>query len=197
MASFRKNIRSVTRAKAQAAINQSGAGWKKGDLILAADTAVIDPVRAGDPEGENMHMILGKPANVSQAEEMLLRLRDRTHLVCTSITVLDPVEGMIGEATEFSTVAMRNYSLDEMKEYISSRDPFDKAGGYAIQHSTFRPVQKVNGCYPNVVGLPVCQVIRLVAEFGRYPKNKEMESCKKSEIPCWIYRCAFQRVGND
>ncbi len=182
----------VARAKALAAKNQPGVRWTKGDLILAADTAVIDPVRGRNSEGETNQMILGKPTSVGEAEEMLIRLRGRTHQVCTSITVLDPVGGTIREATEFSTIKMRNYTLDEMNEYISSCDPFDKAGGYAIQHPTFQPVQKVNGCYPNVVGLPVCQVVRLAAEFGHNQINKEKESCNKSDIPCWVYRRAFQ-----
>ena len=187
----------VARAKAQAAMNQPGASWKKGDLILAADTAVLDPVRGTNPESEDMHMILGKPASLSEAQEMLLRLRGRTHQVCTSITLLDPVEGNFREATEFSTVKMRNYSLNEMNEYISSRDPLDKAGGYAIQHSTFQPVQKVNGCYPNVVGLPVCHVIRLAAECGYCPPKNGTNSCDKSDFPCWIYRSAFRGGRND
>ena len=189
--------RRVARAKTQAAKYQPGVSWKKGDLILAADTAVIDSVRGRNPEGEDLLKILGKPATLSEAQEMLLRLRGRTHQVCTSITVLDPAVGMIREATEFSTVKMRNYTMNEMNEYISSRDPFDKAGGYAIQHPTFQPVKKVNGCFPNVVGLPVCQVLRLIAESGYYPFINELKSCDKSEVPCWIYRGAFQGGRND
>jgi len=187
----------MAKAKAQAAMKQTGDSWKKGDLILAADTAVIDPMRGKNPVGEDRHMILGKPATLSEAQEMLLRLRGRNHQVCTSITVLDPVEDTIREATEFSTIKMRNYTQDEINEYISSRDPFDKAGGYAIQHPTFQPVQQVTGCFPNVAGLPVCQVIRLVAESGYFPFIREMERCIKSENPCWIYREAYMGMKND
>lgn len=186
----------VARAKAQAARNQPGVRWTKGDLILAADTAVIDPGWGRNSEGERNQMILGKPTSVGKAEEMLISLRGRTHQVCTSITVLEPVGGTIREATEFSEVRMRYYTVNEMNEYISSGDPFDKAGGYAIQHPTFQPVQQVSGCYPNVVGLPVCQVVRLAAEFGHDHKIKEMESCHKSDIPCWVYRRAFQGGQN-
>lgn len=186
----------VARAKAQAARNQPGVKWTKGDLILAADTAVIDPARGRYTEGERIRMILGKPTSVGEAEEMLIRLRGRTHQVCTSITVVDPVGGTMREATELSTVTMRFYTIDEINEYISSCDPFDKAGGYAIQHPTFQPVEKVNGCYPNVVGLPVCQVLRLAAEFGHNQNLEEMESCEKYETPCRIYRRAFQGGEN-
>jgi MAF protein len=189
--------RRVAKTKAQAAIIHPEVSWKKGDLILAADTAVVDPARGSNPEDKQRAVILGKPATLDEAQEMLFRLRGHSHQVCTSVTVLDPVEGSIREATEFSSVTMRNYTLDEMKKYISSRDPLDKAGGYAIQHSKFRSVEKVSGCYPNVAGLPVCQVIRLAAESGYYPNNFEMELCNKSESPCWIYRGAFQGVKND
>lgn len=186
----------VARAKAHAAKKHPGVRWAKGDLILAADTAVIDPVRDRKPEGKRIKMILGKPASVGEAQEMLIRLRGGTHQVCTSITILDPVEGTIRVASELTTVEMREYSMAEIDEYISSSDPFDKAGGYAIQHPTFQPVQKVSGCFPNVVGLPVCQVVRLAAEFGYGQEIKEMESCNKSGNPCWIYRHAFPGGGN-
>jgi len=186
----------VARAKALAARNQPGISWTIRDLILAADTVVIDPVQRRNPEGERIQLILGKPTSVDEAKEMLIRLKGRTHQVCTSITVLDPVGGTIREATEVSTVKMRNYTMDEMNEYISSCDPFDKAGGYAIQHPTFQPVHKVNGCFPNVVGLPVCQVVRLAAEFGHHQNLEVMESCNKSDIPCWNYRRTFQGGQN-
>jgi len=179
----------MARAKSQAAL---GSRWTIGDFILAADTAVIDPGLGRNSRADRNQMILGKPTTADEAKEMLTRLRGRTHQVCTSITILDPVGGTIREATELSTVKMRYYTIDEINEYISSCDPFDKAGGYAIQHPTFQPVQKVTGCYPNVVGLPVCQVMRFAVEFGHNQNLNEMESCSKSDIPCWIYRRAFQ-----
>ena len=61
---------------------------------------------------------------------------------------------------------MRDYSDDEINSYISSGDPFDKAGAYAVQHKEFSPAAEVRGCYLNVVGLPVCTLLKEVARFG-------------------------------
>ena len=114
-------------------------------VILAADTIVID-------DGA----ILGKPADAAEARQMLCQLRDRTHRVCTAITLR-----RLGDEAQHLTritctdVLMRAYSDSEIDDYINTSDPFDKAGGYAIQHAEFAPVSKINGSYTNVVGLPL------------------------------------------
>jgi predicted house-cleaning NTP pyrophosphatase (Maf/HAM1 superfamily) len=61
---------------------------------------------------------------------------------------------------------MRDYSDAEIEAYVASGDPLDKAGGYAIQHPDFRPVARIEGCYSNVVGLPLCQVKQALAAMG-------------------------------
>ncbi|HSO27623.1 MAG TPA: Maf family protein, partial [Anaerolineales bacterium] len=63
-------------------------------------------------------------------------------------------------------VTMRAYSDSEMAVYIHSGDPLDKAGGYAIQHVEFRPVARIEGCYTNVVGLPLCRATDALARAG-------------------------------
>jgi predicted house-cleaning NTP pyrophosphatase (Maf/HAM1 superfamily) len=65
-----------------------------------------------------------------------------------------------------STVWMRDYSDDEIAAYVDSRDPMDKAGAYAIQHAVFTPVSSLEGCWLNVVGLPLCHLGRALARFG-------------------------------
>lgn len=114
-------------------------------VILAADTVVID-------DG----VILGKPADPNEARQMLRQLRDRAHRVCTAITLHRLGDG--GQQVTRMTcteVLMRAYSDAEIEAYIATGDPFDKAGGYAIQHPEFSPVAQIDGSYSNVVGLPL------------------------------------------
>jgi septum formation protein len=65
-----------------------------------------------------------------------------------------------------AAVTMRDYSDEEIDAYIATGDPFDKAGGYAIQHPTFRPVAALQGCYLGVMGLSLCDLILLLREMG-------------------------------
>lgn len=188
--------RRLARSKAAAVLAQSGTSWNKGDLILAADTAVITEIPARKTGGGRKYSIFGKPRDMGEAEQMLLELKGRAHQVCTAVAILDPVSHKITDAVEYSTVYMRNFTMDELKDYISSGDPMDKAGGYAIQHPDFQPVERVSGCYPNVMGLPVCQVVRLMAAIDHAPKFTNLPGCNKSEAACWIYLQAT-RWGKD
>jgi septum formation protein len=91
---------------------------------------------------------------------MLRRLRNRPHTVCTGVTLLR-VDGqgsrVFPPETEHTctTVYMRDYSDDEIEAYMTTGDPFDKAGGYAIQHEGFHPAARIEGSYSNVMGLPL------------------------------------------
>ncbi|MBP6786455.1 MAG: septum formation protein Maf [Candidatus Promineofilum sp.] len=122
-------------------------------LIIAADTTVaLDGA------------ILGKPATPAEARAMLLALRGRTHYVHTAVCVVEP-GGRELSAVHSAAVAMRDYSDAALDAYIATGDPFDKAGGYAIQHPVFRPVEQLSGCYLGVVGLPLCDLIPLLRQF--------------------------------
>lgn len=125
-------------------------------VILAADTIVID-------DGE----ILGKPADAQEARRTLRRLRGRMHHVCTAITLyrLAEPEQRVTRLT-CSEVHMRPYSDAEIEAYIATGDPFDKAGGYAIQHPEFAPVARVVGSETSVVGLPLETLRIALAEIG-------------------------------
>jgi len=124
-------------------------------LIISADTIVV-------MDGE----ILGKPANIEEAERILRALRGREHQVHTALSLQNTETGEIWSDLVTSTVAMRNYSDDEMFAYLSSEDWRDKAGGYAIQHKGFHPCESVTGCETNVMGLPLCRMQRLLCEVG-------------------------------
>lgn len=119
-------------------------------LILAADTTVaLDGT------------ILGKPATPAEARAMLVALRGRDHDVHTAVCLVDS-DGREESSVHTAVVTMRDYSEAEIETYIASGDPFDKAGGYAIQHPAFRPVAGLRGCYLGVMGLSLCDLIPLL-----------------------------------
>lgn len=148
--------RRLCQQKAAAVMTQLAAR-----VILAADTIVILATSGADGP------LLGKPENAAEARDMLRRLRNRPHQVCTAFTVLcTGADSQQITHVEQTTVHMRAYSDDEIEAYIASGDPFDKAGGYAIQHQGFNPVARIDGCYNNVVGLPLCAVKRALTDIG-------------------------------
>ena len=133
---------------------QSVAAYRPGRVVLGADTIVV-------LDGE----ILGKPGSPDRATEMLQRLNDRSHEVITGIAVINSA----GEShTDFvrTSVRFRRLGDDKISNYVSTGSPLDKAGGYGIQDSSFAPVASYDGCYLNVVGLPMCVTSRLIEKAG-------------------------------
>jgi septum formation protein len=124
-------------------------------IVIGADTAVVLNGR-----------ILGKPVDAADARWMLFQLRGRAHRVLTGITVIRKGSTAKASSVKSSDVFMRNYSDTEADAYITSGEPFDKAGSYAIQDPGFAPVERLDGCYLNVVGFPMCEVTRLLEEVG-------------------------------
>lgn len=148
-------VRRLSQQKAAAALSQVEG---ESDLtVLAADTIVV-------LDGE----LLGKPADAAEARQMLYRLRSRPHTVCTGLTLLRPAYQPQPSLTEHTctSVHMRDYSDDEIEGYITTGDPFDKAGGYAIQHPGFHPVARIDGSYSNVVGLPLETLQDMLKRLG-------------------------------
>ena len=124
-------------------------------LIIAADTIVVD----GD-------QLLGKPGDEGEADEMLRQLRGRSHQVYTGIALIDTKTNRSYEAVCRTDVPMRDYSDAEIKAYIATGDPMDKAGAYAIQHAGFHPVEDLAGCYASVMGLPMCHLTVGLKKLG-------------------------------
>jgi septum formation protein len=154
-------VQRLAREKAEAVAAQLVEG-----SILAADTVVIlaaDTIGI-DEKGE----ILGKPAASDEAREMLQRLRDRAHVVCTAFCLLRKSHDRTDKRANVvkTVVTMRAYTDAEIEAYIATGDPFDKAGAYAIQHEGFHPVALIQGSYSNVVGLPVDEVRAALIEMG-------------------------------
>jgi MAF protein len=146
-------------------------------IVLAADTTVAD--------GRD---ILGKPNDDAEAFERLSRLRGRTHRVYTGIALLRASDGLLLTDLCLTDVPMRNYTDEEIRNYIASRDPFDKAGAYAIQHAGFHPVENLSGCFASVMGLPLCHVTRLLRKMDASPNADVPANCQKYlEYECPVY----------
>ena len=124
-------------------------------LVIGADTIVV----LGDK-------ILGKPKSMEAAREMLKALSGKIHKVITGCTLV-----YNGKCVTFSVVTdveFYHLSNDEIEAYINTNEPYDKAGGYGIQSKGALFVKKINGDYFNVVGFPIAELKRKIAEIDLY-----------------------------
>jgi septum formation protein len=121
--------------------------------LLAADTTL-------DLDGE----IIGKPRDVLDAENILARLSGRTHRVLSAVAV--NVDGRIEMALAASDVRFRTINAKEIRHYVQSGEPMDKAGAYAIQGRAAMFVSDIRGSYSGIVGLPLCETALLLQKFG-------------------------------
>jgi septum formation protein len=124
-------------------------------IVIAADTVVA-------LEGA----ILGKPRTSEDARQMLERLSGRTHSVITGVALIRLPDVERREFVEQTQVHFTSLSKDEIVQYLSSGEPFDKAGSYAIQGIGGRFIARIDGCYFNVVGLPLARLYRELAALG-------------------------------
>ena len=136
------------KASAVAAIYNKG-------IIIGADTVVV-----------YRGQILGKPSGVTDAADTLRRLSGDDHLVITGFCVMDSATGRLLKASETTRVFFRRLSDDQIKAYIRSGEPMDKAGSYGIQGLGAVLVERIEGCYFNVVGLPLSSLTQVLREFG-------------------------------
>ena len=125
-------------------------------LVIAADTV-------GAVEGR----VLGKPRSKAEAEEMLSLLSGREHRVCTGLSLSQG--GRLRTGHEATAVRFRPLTREEIRRYVSTGEPMDKAGAYGIQGYGCLLVEGIVGDYYNVMGLPVCRLGRMLAEFGADP----------------------------
>ena len=126
---------------------------KEEDVVIAADTIVVLGSR-----------VLGKPASEAQAEQMLTALSGHAHQVMTGVTVLRGDRSLT--ATEITDIHFRELSTREIRRYIATGEPMDKAGSYGIQGGAALFAEKIHGDYYNVVGLPVCRLQRMLRELA-------------------------------
>jgi septum formation protein len=130
-------------------------GYEEG-YILGADTIVV-------LDGK----ILGKPVGVDDARAMLTRLRGRVHEVYTGLSLVDAAGRGETQGYEMTRVKIRAMEAWEIDAYIATGEPMDKAGSYGIQGYGAGIVEKVVGCYFNVVGLPIVRLLRLIRDLDR------------------------------
>lgn len=150
----------VALDKARVAAARAGAG-----IVIAADTIVVL-----DDE------ILGKPADAGDAERMLMMLSGNVHRVITGLAVKDAATGKVLTRTSITRVWFRSLAPHEIASYVASGEPLDKAGAYGIQERGALLVDKIDGCYFNVVGLPLSLLGELLRVFGvdvMRPENKD------------------------
>jgi len=149
---------------------------RTGLLVVASDTIV-------ELDGQ----ILGKPGDAAEARFMLRALRGKTHHVYTAIAILQP-ESMVNTMDCcVADVPMRAYSDNDLERYISSGDPLDKAGAYAIQNREFHPVEKFSGCFACVMGLPLCHLVRHLKQIGVPIAENPVSVClDQLAYPCKI-----------
>lgn len=122
------------------------------DCVIGCDTVV-------DVDGE----VLGKPADEAEARRMLRLLSGRNHLVHTGVCIAQSGVQNVFHAT--TRVTFNAVSEGEIEAYIATEEPYDKAGGYAIQGGAAKFVREINGCYFNVMGLPVSRVYEALRLF--------------------------------
>lgn len=144
-------VRRLAESKAQL-VGQRSIGPA---LIIAADTVV-----SADSK------FFGKPRDADEGREMLRQLSGRTHKVHTGLAVLRLPDQATRVELETTEVSFAPVSEEEINAYISTGEPFDKAGAYAIQGRGGRYVTRIEGCYFNVVGLPLALLYRILKEMG-------------------------------
>jgi septum formation protein len=153
--------RRLAQAKAQAIVknivkklgNQSPEA-----IVIGADTIV-------DVNGE----LLGKPRSPRAAREMLSKLVGGTHRVVTSVAAIRLPDRAEDMATESTRVRFAPLSTDEIAAYVATGEPLDKAGAYAVQGIGGRFIEAIDGCYFNVVGLPLARLYRMLIHLGWKP----------------------------
>ena len=127
------------------------------DVVLGADTIVVVD-----------EAILGKPIDPADAARMLRQLSGRVHRVITGVCVVEAAgtgeNRELRTASEATLVTMNDLSDDEIRDYVATGEPMDKAGAYAIQGMASRWIPRIEGDYSNVVGLPVALVYRMLSD---------------------------------
>jgi septum formation protein len=149
--------RRLAQAKARAVVKSLG---KKppNAIVIGADTIV-------EVNGE----LMGKPSSPRAAREMLAKLGGRTHRVITSVAAIRVPDCAEMIATESTRARFARLTADEIADYVATGEPLDKAGAYAVQGIGGRFIEGIEGCYFNVVGLPLARLYRMLIHLGWRP----------------------------
>jgi len=143
-------VKTLAEKKAVAVMQQRQQAW-----VLGADTIVV---KDGD--------VLNKPRDTEEAVSMLEQLSGKTHSVFTGYAAGRHAEGILASRAVETQVTFRALTRQEILWYTGTREPYDKAGGYAVQGLGAFMVKEIRGSWSNVVGLPVCEVIQTLTSLG-------------------------------
>ena len=143
----------LAREKAKAVALRRGPA-----IVIGADTVVVVDGR-----------ILGKPADLEDAQRMLFLLSGREHRVISGVAVLASDRGALDVRNAVTAVRFRTLGRDEVAAYVATGEPLDKAGAYGIQGRGALLVESIRGCYFNVVGLPLSLLGTMLAPYGVLP----------------------------
>jgi septum formation protein len=127
----------------------------KNSIVIAADTFIVFRGK-----------IMGKPGTEAEARKMLMRLRGKPHSVITGFTILDVDDDKVLTKSVETVVHIKNLTPEEIEAYVKSGEPLDKAGAYAIQGLGSVIVERIEGDYFNVIGLPLSALAECLEEFG-------------------------------
>lgn len=153
----RAMTRRLARAKAHAVVSKM-AKQPRNTIVIGADTIV-------EVNGE----LLGKPQSRAAARRMLAKLGGKTHRVVTSIAAIRLPDRVEELATESTRVRFAKLTAEEITAYVATGEPLDKAGAYAVQGIGGRFIERIEGCYFNVVGLPLARLYRMLNHMGCKP----------------------------
>ena len=159
------DARQLARDKARAVFAQQSDAW-----VVGCDTVVFDERGS-----------LAKPLDPEDAIAMLTSLRGRSHRVVTGIALVGPDVELVDHA--ISEVSMAPLDDERIRAYVATGRTMDKAGGYAIQDEEFRPVASLDGCYCNVVGLPLWRLKGLFQAVGLPARAPSLPQC--AVCPDW------------
>jgi len=140
----------VALDKARAATQRAGNG-----IVIAADTIVVLD-----------DTILGKPSDARDAARMLTLLSGRGHRAITGLAIIETATGKTLTRAEVTHVWFHDLAQDEITSYVNTGEPLDKAGAYGIQGKGALLVDRIEGCYFNVVGLPLSLLVKMLRSFG-------------------------------
>jgi len=155
-------VRQNALAKARAV-----AGRLKSGIVLGVDTEVVLGGK-----------IMGKPRDRAEAVRILNFLSGKTHKVISGLAIVDAATGRTKLSSETTLVKFRRLGKKEILDYVKTGEPLDKAGAYGIQGRAGVFVEKIIGCYSNVVGLPVAKVVKMIKRLKKisiFPDNNGID----------------------
>ncbi|HNG16878.1 MAG TPA: Maf family protein [Accumulibacter sp.] len=143
--------------------NKAEHGWR----IVKGRNLRLQPVLAADTTVELNGQVIGKPADAVAAQDILHRLSGQTHRVLTAVAI--SFQGRLDTALSCSEVRFRTLEDDEIRRYVATGEPMDKAGAYAIQGRAAVFVEHLAGSYSGVMGLPLYETAQLLKAFQNLP----------------------------